>query len=167
MAKKPSAVKTNKKIVVSLSKQLLQGFEGENLVHSYPCYTGSAEHWTPAGKYQIFDKQENGWSNTYQSPMPYAMYFSPDRKAIHSNGDARIGIDWAHHGMKTVDRHYKAQDLSALGSFISYWQVEIRSWRKSFGDQTVGSHGCVNVGLSTARILFAWAPLHTPVIIQE
>jgi lipoprotein-anchoring transpeptidase ErfK/SrfK len=38
-------------------------------------------------------------------------------------------------------------------------------WHSNFGFPT--SHGCTNMTIPESRALFAWAPLGTPVIVQE
>jgi lipoprotein-anchoring transpeptidase ErfK/SrfK len=45
--------------------------------------------------------------------------------------------------------------------------VGLCSYLKYFGADSIGSHGCVRLDEDDAKWLFAWAPMHTPVIVVK
>ena len=77
-----------KLISVDLENQKLFAWEGEDLVHEFHAVTGKCGKETEPGTYKVEWKSEDYVSKTYGSPMPYAMFFSADGKAIH-------GTEWA------------------------------------------------------------------------
>ncbi|MBR7827423.1 L,D-transpeptidase [Actinospica sp. MGRD01-02] len=61
---------------VSLSKQEAWLMRGGKVVYGpVRVATGRAGLPTPAGDFHVFYKVVNGWSNTYDAPMPYSVYF--------------------------------------------------------------------------------------------
>lgn len=72
-----------KRIVVNLDRQKLFAYEGDKLFHECHCVTGRAGHETTPGTFKIFLKDKEYVSKKYKTPMPFAMFFTKDRKAIH------------------------------------------------------------------------------------
>lgn len=72
-----------KRIVVNLALQVLEAFEGKTRVFRFECVTGDGEHPTDRGTFHIGQKQQRYVSRTYSVPMNYAMFFTPDGKAVH------------------------------------------------------------------------------------
>jgi lipoprotein-anchoring transpeptidase ErfK/SrfK len=61
---------------VSLSKQEAWLMRGGKVVYGpVRVATGRAGLPTPAGDFHVFYKVVNGWSTTYDAPMPYSVYF--------------------------------------------------------------------------------------------
>ncbi len=66
-------------------KQTGAAYEGGKKVKEFPVLTGDAETVTRPGIYLVRVKQEYYYSRTYQTPMPYSIFFSyPRRAAIHA-----------------------------------------------------------------------------------
>jgi hypothetical protein len=77
------SVSTDRKIVVVVSSQKLLAMEGPKIVYTFDVVTGRPGKEAEPGEYRIFRKVKDYHSRTYDSPMPYSMYFSEDGKAIH------------------------------------------------------------------------------------
>ena len=43
----------------------------------------------------------------------------------------------------------------------------IRSWAQYFGVPGLGSHGCVGLSNSNAKDVFDWAPVGTPITVED
>ncbi|HEU0167720.1 MAG TPA: L,D-transpeptidase family protein [Chloroflexota bacterium] len=138
---------SNKRIVVSLSQQKLWAYEGDKSIFDSLVTTGNPLLPTPEGTYQILSKQKDF---TFHSPWPkgsefwypdsftnYAMMFDTDGYFIHD-------APWRH--------------KFGPGSNLVAGQP---------GEDTSGTHGCVNVPLDLQAKLFAWTDLGTPVVIQQ
>jgi len=59
------------RFVVSLSRQQCWVYQGERLLHSWPCSTGAGERRTKAGNYAVQSKILNAKSNIWRLDMPY------------------------------------------------------------------------------------------------
>jgi lipoprotein-anchoring transpeptidase ErfK/SrfK len=71
---------------------------------------------------------------------------------------------------KLKTQHMTGEDYDLPGvPWVMYYYDEFAIhgayWHANFGIPT--SHGCTNMTLPESRALFAWAPLGTPVIVQE
>lgn len=72
-------------IVINLSNQQLNAWEGDTLVYSASVSTGRSDEPTPIGVFAIQQKSERAWmqGETYDIPnVPYAMFYSGSY-AIH------------------------------------------------------------------------------------
>ncbi|KVN71333.1 hypothetical protein WM03_23510 [Burkholderia ubonensis] len=78
--KKSSAAK---RIVVDLSNQRVEAFEGAARVFRFDCVTGDSEHPTDRGAFRIMRKYPTYRSRAYDVQMDYAMFFTGDGKALH------------------------------------------------------------------------------------
>lgn len=72
------------KIKVDVDRQKLFAFANDRQIISIDCVTGRPSKHTEAGRFRIYRKVKNHVSTKYGSPMPYAMFFQTDGKAIHA-----------------------------------------------------------------------------------
>jgi lipoprotein-anchoring transpeptidase ErfK/SrfK len=79
-----------KKIVVDINRQKLFAFEDDIQVVECNCITGKVGKETHPGKFRIFRMHKKYTSNKYKVPMPYAMFFTEDGKAIHATPYAEL-----------------------------------------------------------------------------
>lgn len=138
---------STKKIVVSLSQQKLWAYDGDKVALESLVTTGNQALPTPEGTFQILTKQKNfvfhsPWpkGNKFwypDSPTNYAMMFDDGGYFIHD-------APWRH-------RYGPGSNLVAGQP----------------GEETTGTHGCVNVPLDVQVKLFAWTDLGTPVVVQQ
>lgn len=75
--------KAKKLIRISLSRQVLEAFEGEALAFRFSCVSGDKDHPTDRGTFKILRMYKKYTSKTYNARMDYAMFFTLDGKAIH------------------------------------------------------------------------------------
>ncbi|MCA8017863.1 L,D-transpeptidase [Burkholderia metallica] len=78
--KKSSAAKS---IVVDLSGQSVQAFDGAETVFRFDCVTGDSEHPTDRGAFRIMRKYPSYRSRACNVQMDCAMFFTGDGKAFH------------------------------------------------------------------------------------
>ena len=138
---------SNKRIVVSLSQQKLWAYDGDKVALEALVTTGNQALPTPEGTFQILSKQKNfvfhsPWPKGDKfwypdSPTNYAMMFDEGGYFIHD-------APWRHR--------------FGPGSNLVAGQP---------GEETTGTHGCVNVPLDVQTKLFAWTDPGTPVVIQQ
>lgn len=138
---------SNKRIVVSLSQEKLWAYDGDKLDLESLVTTGNQALPTPEGTFQILSKQKN---MTFHSPWPKGSpFWYPDSPTSFA--------------MMFDDSGYFIHDAP---------------WRRKFGpgtnlvagqpgEESTGTHGCVNVPLDVQTKLFAWTELGTPVVIQK
>ncbi len=117
----------NKHIYVDLTNQKLYGFQGNDLLFSFPVSTGKWHH-TPTGNFHIWIKLTatrmtgGSGSDYYDLPnVPWTMFFTNDKDVKKTDG-------YAIHG--------------------AYWNPP-------FGHPF--SHGCVNLPVLDAKQLYDWA----------
>jgi hypothetical protein len=91
-----------KRIVVNLWREVLIAFDGDRTIFTFDCVSGDREHPTEdvevnvpghgimhvidgnVVRHQVLRKVRNAVSRTYNNtPMPYALFFTHDGKAIH------------------------------------------------------------------------------------
>jgi lipoprotein-anchoring transpeptidase ErfK/SrfK len=77
------AEQAEKTIQIDLALQIVETFAGVELVHSFECLSGDKAHPTDPGAYTIMRKHHPYRSHAYQVRMDYAMFFTPDGKALH------------------------------------------------------------------------------------
>jgi lipoprotein-anchoring transpeptidase ErfK/SrfK len=122
-----------KRIEISLARQWLYAYEGDEMVFDAPVTTGKDDWETPTGSFSIFYKvaltdmkgedKERGEKWEVKN-VPHAMYFREGGFAIH-------------------------------GAY----------WHNMFGSGVRLSHGCVNLPLDAAEMLYNWAPVGTSVVV--
>lgn len=79
---------------------------GQKLVQ-FPIVTGDDETPTPPGNYVIKKKDENYYSRTYKTPMPYSLFFDlKGMRAIHEGDlpDLQEKEEWSTHGCIHVEQ---------------------------------------------------------------
>jgi hypothetical protein len=129
----------NKTIVVDLSEQKIDAYQGDTLVYSFLVSTGRDDLDPPAptktGTYRVIERK----------PSVYMQ--GPQKK---------IGI------LDTYDEEGVPYNL-----LISYDGTYIHGaqWHNSFGKQH--SHGCINLHPKDAKTLYNWTPVGTKVVVRD
>jgi len=67
----PPAPTSGTRFVVSLSRQQCWVYQGDRILHSWPCSTGAGERRTKPGNYAVQSKILNAKSNIWKLDMPY------------------------------------------------------------------------------------------------
>jgi lipoprotein-anchoring transpeptidase ErfK/SrfK len=119
-----------KRILVILSRQRLFAFEDDALFHECDCATGNHDHPTDVGVFKILRKAHPYRSKKYNAQMDYAMFFSPDGKAIHkayfvgpTSYMKFFGVDWfGSHGCVRLAES-DAQKLFAWGDLKTVVEI--------------------------------------------
>ncbi len=133
-------------VLVSLTQQWLWAYQDQRLVLATPVTTGMPQLPTPTGVYHISMKEANVW---FYSPWPYGSpyYYTPEH------------VDYAM--------------LFRSGGFY----LHAAAWRHAFGPGTnvphtnpdgsyeTGSHGCVNLPVPAAGVLYTWIGIGATVVI--
>jgi lipoprotein-anchoring transpeptidase ErfK/SrfK len=77
----------DKVIFINQPRQMGVAYEDGRKLREFPVLTGDDECTTNPGIYVIRHKDPDYYSRTYDTPMPYSMFFDwPRRKAIHEGG---------------------------------------------------------------------------------
>jgi lipoprotein-anchoring transpeptidase ErfK/SrfK len=77
----------DKVIFINQPRQTGVAYEDGRKLREFPVLTGDDECTTNPGIYVIRKKDPDYYSKTYDTPMPYSMFFDwPRRKAIHEGG---------------------------------------------------------------------------------
>ncbi|CAA9258530.1 MAG: hypothetical protein AVDCRST_MAG77-2556 [uncultured Chloroflexi bacterium] len=137
---------TNKRIVVSLSRQTLTAYDGERVALHTLVTTGGPQTWTPAGTFEIMTRQA---PFTFRSPWPRGHPFW--------YADAQSSF-----AMLFADGGFFIHDAPWRGNFGPGSNTSMGTPGGNF----TGTHGCVNVPYAAARQLFGWTVVGTPVIVQ-
>lgn len=133
-----------KLIVVSVSQQKLTAYDQEQPVFTTLVTTGMPALYTPWGTYHIFQRITNSY---FTSPWPKSSpyYYAPI---------------YVHYGLKITNSGIYLHDAT---------------WRSEFGPGTdtphvdpvygeeTGSHGCVELPLTSMQWIYGWATLGTVV----
>lgn len=122
------------RIVVDLKRQKLFAYAGSVLVYEFHAVTGRRGKETDLGTHRITRKHETYTSKSYKVPMDYAMFFTPDGKAIHHSSSGWVFL-------RSFGKALGAEELGA----------------------TLGSHGCVGLSREDARALFERTPMNTTI----
>ncbi len=134
--KNPTAAGSGKKIVISLSRQQLWLYEKGHIIGVHKISSGKWSTPTPTGTFKTYNKISVAYSKAYGLYMEWWMAFTPDGK----NG------------------------LHAL----PFWKLK-NGGKLYEGAAHIGtpvSHGCVRQTVADAKMVFAWAPIGTPVVVQ-
>jgi lipoprotein-anchoring transpeptidase ErfK/SrfK len=120
----------DKVIWINQLRQKGEVYEREKKVMEFPVLTGDDETTTDPGIYLVRVKSKNYYSQKYQTPMPYSIFFDyQGRKAIHEGQvpppQQRIGL--ATHGCVHVEQPYieRLYDWTEVGRTL----VIIMGWR--------------------------------------
>ncbi len=77
----------DKVIFINQPRQIGTAYEDGRKIREFPVLTGDDECTTNPGIYVIRHKDSDYYSKTYDTPMPYSLFFDwPRRKAIHEGG---------------------------------------------------------------------------------
>ena len=99
---------------VSLSKQkawLLR--DGRVVYGPVPVATGRAGLPTPAGNFHVWYKVVDGWSTTYDAPMPYSVFFY-EGDAFHEDPVTVRSHGCVHLSLKNAEYFYRFLGYGAL-----------------------------------------------------
>lgn len=81
----PALANADKAILMDIHKQTLYGYENGKLKFRFLIETGMAGHETPTGSFRVARKDAHYHSRTYDAPMPYSLFFVPERGiAMHT-----------------------------------------------------------------------------------
>ena len=110
----PLPVTTERQIVVDISEQHLNAYEGDTLVLSFKASTGIASSPTIPGVFQILSKEDEAYASSWDLWMPHFM------------GIYRTGPDFTNgiHGLPTLSNGARLWE-GYLGSPISYGCVVV------------------------------------------
>jgi hypothetical protein len=134
-AKNRGSWESNKRIIVSITKQYLYMVEDYEIIDSFPAATGIQGHGTSAGEFQILEKLGTVWGY-YDIWMPYWM-------TIYYSGGLKNGI----HGIPWYP----------TGQRWTFWEDRI-------GLEPL-TYGCVMPHDIKVKELYEWAEVGIPVSI--
>jgi lipoprotein-anchoring transpeptidase ErfK/SrfK len=138
---------SNKRIVVSLSRESLIAYDGDRIVLQTPITAGGRQTPTPVGSYQVIGKQHNF---VMHSPWP--------------KSDSRwYPNSFVHYGLLFDGGGYFIHDAP----WRKHYGVGSNARAGRPGGSYTGTHGCVNVPSKVGAALYGWAPVGTPVIIES
>jgi lipoprotein-anchoring transpeptidase ErfK/SrfK len=100
----PLMRRAGRRVEVSISKQLALEVLGGRVLWVLPVSTAMPGYVTPLGRYRVYSKSVESWSNPYKEWLPYASYYSGGR-ALHglasvppfpaSHGCIRVPLEFA------------------------------------------------------------------------
>lgn len=100
----PLLKRGGKRVEVSISKQLAFEVSDGKVLWAIPVSTAMPGYITPLGRYRVYSKSIESWSNPYKEWLPYASYYSGGR-ALHglssvppypaSHGCIRVPLEFA------------------------------------------------------------------------
>jgi len=99
----------DKVILIDQIRQIGKAYEDGKEVCEFPVITGDDETPTPPGIYIVQKKDANYFSHTYQTPMPYSIFFDfRGKRAIHEGEvpPPNLRKDLATHGCIHVEEPY-------------------------------------------------------------
>ena len=100
----PLLQRAGRRVEISISKQLALEVSGGKVVWVLPVSTAMPGYVTPLGRYRVYSKAVESWSNPYKEWLPYASYYAGGR-ALHglasvppypaSHGCIRVPLEFA------------------------------------------------------------------------
>jgi lipoprotein-anchoring transpeptidase ErfK/SrfK len=100
----PLLQRAGRRVEVSISKQLALEVSGGKVLWVLPVSTAMPGYVTPLGRYRVYSKSVESWSNPYKEWLPYASYYAGGR-ALHglasvppfpaSHGCIRVPLEFA------------------------------------------------------------------------
>jgi N-acetylmuramoyl-L-alanine amidase len=104
VAPTPLLQRAGRRVEVSISKQLALEVSGGKVLWVLPVSTAMPGYVTPLGRYRVYSKSVESWSNLYKEWLPYASYYAGGR-ALHglasvppfpaSHGCIRVPLEFA------------------------------------------------------------------------
>jgi len=121
----------DKVIWISQPRQVGIAYERGKKLFEFPVVTGDDETTTDPGIYKVRLKDDNYYSRTYDTPMPYSMFFDlKGMKAIHEGEvpPPEIKKELATHGCihvepPYIERLYEWADEENTAVVISGWRT--------------------------------------------
>ncbi|MGW0813592.1 L,D-transpeptidase family protein [Streptomyces viridiviolaceus] len=104
---------TGRVLCVSKSSRTLRWMVDGRTVSTMPVRFGSQYTPTREGVFHVYWKSRHHWSTLYDSPMPYAMFFSGGQAVHYSEDFAARGYAGASHGCVNVRDEAAIADLYA------------------------------------------------------
>lgn len=139
---------TGKVIVVSLTEQTLRMYENGQLAGWMYVVTGQRAAQTPPGLWHVSSKKTDQ-TFTSEEPPGSALWYPPSHinymLGYHSGGYFLHDATWR----------------SYFGPGANLPHADYTSGKYSDN----GSHGCINMGLANARVLYEWASVGIPVLV--
>ena len=120
-----------KVIWINQIKQVGIAYQDGKKLFEFPVVTGDDETTTNPGIYAVKLKDDNYYSNTYDTPMPYSIFFDlKGRKAIHEGEvpPPAVRKELATHGCihvepPYIERLYEWADEENTAVVISGWRT--------------------------------------------
>ena len=81
-APRPLLQRAGRRVEVSISKQLALEVSDGKVLWVLPVSTAMSGYVTPLGRYRVYSKSVESWSNPYKEWLPYASYYAGGR-ALH------------------------------------------------------------------------------------
>lgn len=139
----------DQEILVSISKQHLWACNGTNSLYDSAVVTGMEQYpadLTPPGTYHIYSKQTDLYLNGHDSTGSWH--------------------DYVNYWMPFLDNQYGAYGLhdATWRDPSEFGKVNINA---PYTAAVIGSHGCVELPLATAKWLYNWASVGTTVQINS
>jgi lipoprotein-anchoring transpeptidase ErfK/SrfK len=114
-----SGIAGQKEIVIDRTLQLGGAYFNGKLIAQFEVMTGDEEKPTPPGEFIVLKKTANYHSKKYDAPMPYSLFFTEQKNAIHARG---IGAELPHRSMR---RYYASHGcVSVSYSVMANWLFE-------------------------------------------
>ncbi|NCN99599.1 L,D-transpeptidase [Candidatus Falkowbacteria bacterium] len=131
-----STKRLTQKIEINLSEQKLIYYVDNKFRHEFSVSTGRPGMATPLGTFQVVNKAKKAWSAAYGLWMPFWM-------GLGGNGlrNGSIGIHE-----------------------LPVWPNGYREGEDHLGHPV--SHGCIRLGLDSARYVYEHAPVGTEVVVK-
>ena len=108
-ASSPIHAESGKEIIIRLDFQKGGAYKDGILVREFEIMSGDGpggQKPTPRGNFSVIRKSEKHYSQTYDAPMPFSLFFKP-LYAIHSRGGElpvrEVRRNYASHGCISVD----------------------------------------------------------------
>lgn len=132
---------TGRYITINLSDQKMYLIDGNALVATYTVSSGKWSTPTPTGTFYIMNKISMAYSRPFNLYMPLWNALAPNPDGSGYNG---VGI----HGLPCFNKSCSLREgVNHIGTPVS--------------------HGCIRVDDAGAQVVYDWAPVGTPVVINK
>ncbi|HYG71997.1 MAG TPA: L,D-transpeptidase/peptidoglycan binding protein [Actinomycetota bacterium] len=136
-----STASLGKTIVVDVSANTLEVYEGLKVVKEYRVATGTPGYPTPVGTFEIIDKREN------------PTWYNPDPDGWGADLPVSIGPG-------------PGNPLGTRAMYLNSPGIRIHGTWSSSSIGTAASHGCIRMLISDSEELYPTIPIGTPVIVK-
>ena len=136
-----STASLGKTIVVDISANTLQLYEGLKVIREFRVATGTPGFPTPVGTFEIVDKKEN------------PTWYNPDPTGWGADLPDSIGPG-------------PGNPLGTRAMYLNAPGIRIHGTWSSSSIGTAASHGCIRMLISDSEALYPLIPIGTPVIVK-